>query len=122
MYATSMSPKVDHLSLTAKKRASDWHEILELTRQMRALSLEQELEQLVVLQQQRQACIEAFFAQPIAAHEAERVAAGIHQMLESDQLIFQQGEKIKQDIGQSLQKSMENRKAVDAYHGISLAR
>lgn len=100
-------------------RVQQWRKILDLTRQMRALSIAHELEQLVVLQQQRQHAIEDFFASPVSAEEAEQVATGIREILDSDQLIYQQGEEIKSKIGASLQKTMGNRKALDTYHGVS---
>lgn len=81
--------------------------------------MEKDLQQLVALQQQRQDSIEAFFACPITENEAETVATGIREILDSDQLIYQQGEIIKNDIGESLQKTMGNRKALDTYHGVS---
>ena len=100
-------------------RAQQWRKIIDLTRRMRALSIENELEQLVVLQRQRQQGIEEFFASPVTAEEAEQVATGIREILDSDQQICQQGEKIKLNIGASLQKTMGNRKALDTYHGVS---
>lgn len=101
------------------QRAQQWQQILDLTRQMRALSIEKELEPLLLLQQQRQHSIESFFASPIAENEAEQVATGIREILDSDRLIYQQGKKIKLDIGELLQQTMGNRKALDAYHDVS---
>lgn len=107
------------MKLSVTQRAQLWQQILDLTRQMRAMSVEKELEQLVVMQQKRQEIIEIFFASPISESEAERVADGIREVLDSDQLIYQQGEKIKSSIGESLKKTMGNRQALDAYHGVS---
>ncbi|MCW8955982.1 MAG: flagellar protein FliT [Gammaproteobacteria bacterium] len=107
------------MSKLLTQRARQWQKILDLTRQMRALSIEKELEKLTTLQQQRQSSIETFFASPVTETEAEQVAAGIREILASDQLIYQQSEKVKSDIGGSLQKVMGNRKALDAYHGVS---
>ena len=107
------------MKLSVTQRAQLWQQILDLTRQMRAMSVEKELEQLVVLQQKRQQSIEIFFASPISESEAEWVANGIREVLDSDQLIYQQGEKIKSSIGESLKKTMGNRQALDAYHGVS---
>lgn len=106
---------------SAVHRARQWQLILDLTHQMRALSVDKELEleQLLALQQQRQDSIEDFFASPITHNEAEQVAAGIREILDSDQQICQQGEQIKSNIGASLRQTMDNRKALDAYHGVS---
>lgn len=107
------------LNQSLTQREQQWQQILDLTRQMRALSIEKDLQQLVVLQQQRQDSIEAFFACPVTENEAEQVAIGIREILDSDQRIYQQGEIIKNEIGESLQKTIGNRKALDAYHGVS---
>lgn len=99
-------------------RQQQWQRIGEVTRQMLQLFPKQDWQTLIDLSQRRQQMLEAFFAQPVSQADADEIADGIQQILQSDREVMAHARRKQQDMVQSVRQIGDGRQAIDTYQQV----
>ncbi|VAW63960.1 hypothetical protein MNBD_GAMMA11-2145 [hydrothermal vent metagenome] len=96
-------------------RQHQWQAILQMTEQLQQLSVDESWQAMNELGARRQAGLEDFFAVPVSLKEAEEVAAGIQQILQSDQRLINRGRAHQAEMSDAVKKISGTRQAIRAY-------
>lgn len=98
-----------------KEREQHWLTIMRISGKMRDLACALQWEDLALLETNRHQLIKSFFAQPVAAEDADTIREGIHRILDIDQQIISLGKKHRGEIGGKLVDFQTHKKAASAY-------
>lgn len=99
----------------AEPRQQQWQRILQLSEQLKSEFEQQNWQQLDELNAERQQKLEAFFATPVSAEEAEAIAGQIQQIIHDDQHLMQQARKQQLQLVDEAKTMSSNRQAINAY-------
>ena len=91
--------------------------ILQMSRSMLEDADQEEWDRITDRQEQRQLLIEQFFATPVPATDAERVASGIREMLDIDRMLIDRSKQAMNGLSTDLRKIKQGNKAKQAYAG-----
>lgn len=101
--------------LMPQQRHQQWQNILQITEQLRQLSADENWLAMTELESERHTKLEDFFSTPVSDAEAEEVALGIRQMLESDKQLIQMGQLQQKEMSDGVQKINTGKRAIKAY-------
>lgn len=98
------------------QRQQQWQAILSLSEQLHALAEAEEWDALLTLYPQRDELLQAFFAQPVAEHEAAFLREAIPALQAQDQALMARCAASRDEAAQQLGRLSQGRKAEAAYH------
>lgn len=96
-------------------RQQQWQAILQLSEQLRSEFEQQNWQQMDELNAERQQKLEAFFATPVSAAEAETIAGQIQQIIQDDEQLMQQAREQQLQLVGEAKTMSSNRQAINAY-------
>jgi hypothetical protein len=99
----------------AEPRQQQWQAILQLSARLKDEFEQQNWQQLDELNAERQQKLEAFFATPVSAEEAESIAGQIQQIIHDDQQLMQQVREQQLQLVDEAKTMSSNRQAINAY-------
>jgi len=98
-----------------QQRQQKWQNILQITEQLQALSVDENWSAMTELETERQAKLEDFFSVPVSESEAEEVGQGIRHILASDKQLIQKGQIEQKKMSTEVQKINIGKRAIKAY-------
>lgn len=96
-------------------RQQQWQDILQLSEQLKSEFQQHNWQQMDELNAERQQKLEAFFATPVSAEEAETIAGQIQQIIHDDQQLMQQAREQQLKLVDEAKTMSSNRQAINAY-------
>jgi hypothetical protein len=99
----------------AEPRQRQWQSILQLSEQLKSEFDKQNWQQMDDLNAERQKKLEAFFATPVSAEEAEVIAGQIQKIIQDDQQLMQQAREQQLELVDEAKTMSSNRQAINAY-------
>lgn len=99
----------------SEPRQQQWQAILQLSARLKSEFEQQDWQQLDELNAERQQKLEAFFATPVSAEEAETIAGQIQQIIHDDQQLMQQAREQQLKLVDEAKTMSSNRQAINAY-------
>lgn len=96
-------------------RQQQWQAILQLSEQLKTEFDNENWQQMNELNAERQQKLEAYFATPVSAEEAEAIAGQIQQIIHDDQRLMQQAREQQLKLVDEAKTMSSNRQAINAY-------
>lgn len=90
-------------------------DILKLSRNMHEAAGKGEWEQILKMQTERQQMMDNYFAEPVPAEQAEKVATGIREMLDMDRVLMDRSRQQMSSLSSDMQSISQGVKAQKAY-------
>lgn len=96
-------------------RQQQWQAILDKTRHLHTLAVDDQWEDMPAVEAERQKMIESFFASDVSEEEAGMIAEGIRQIMQSDNSLANMAAELKSEAVGKLTGIANVKHAVKAY-------